>query len=54
MKVCVKKIRCPNCERMIKCEEQPANGNIRVVCPSCKKLLYTWNGVSWKFEGKAS
>ncbi len=48
MKVCVKKIQCPNCQRRIKCHEQKTNGLVNIVCPACGKAIYAWNGISWK------
>ncbi len=55
MKTCVKKIRCPYCQQRVSCREQPETktksgsvDNKYIVCSRCKKLLYVWNGVSWR------
>lgn len=47
MKVCVKRLHCPHCLRLVRCVEQKGNGVVNVTCPRCKNLLYTWNGVAW-------
>ena len=47
MKVCVKKIYCSACQRLVNCYEQATNGTIHVLCRRCGKLLRVWNGVRW-------
>ena len=47
MKVCVKRIYCSSCRRLVNCYEQAANGIIHVLCRRCGKLLRVWNGVRW-------
>ena len=49
MKLCVKKIYCADCRRLVNGREtQMEDGNTRVSCPRCGKPLYDWNGVTWR------
>lgn len=48
MKICVKKIYCSNCRRLVRCREQATNGAVQVICSRCGKLLRIWNGITWQ------
>jgi len=49
MKAVNKKIHCNSCQKLVKGLEQDVNGNRRVVCPRCERVLWVWNGLTWKY-----
>jgi DNA-directed RNA polymerase subunit M/transcription elongation factor TFIIS len=49
MKICIKKIYCPTCQRLVKAKEDTANANLRVVCPKCKNTIWTKEGLAWRY-----
>jgi len=50
MKLCIKKIYCSSCRRLVKGrEQQMENRDIQVLCSRCGRLLYVWNGVTWRY-----
>jgi len=55
MKLCVKKIYCPDCRRLVRGREETITGNTRrVFCARCGKALWLWDGITWKYTGRYS
>jgi RNase P subunit RPR2 len=54
MKLVVKKIYCPNCQKLVNGQEQMVNGQVRVLCSRCERLLRFWDGVVWKHVRESS
>lgn len=49
MKLCIKRIHCANCRRLVTGrEEQVGDGTTLVLCSRCRKPLYVWNGIAWR------
>ncbi|MCX5999463.1 MAG: hypothetical protein NTU41_07685 [Chloroflexi bacterium] len=48
MKLCIKKIFCPNCRQSVKGQEQGNNGQYRVLCSKCGKAICITNGMYWR------
>lgn len=53
MELCVKKVYCPRCQRLVQCRDETANDQVRVLCPRCGKPLWQWNGLTWRFVKEA-
>jgi hypothetical protein len=49
MKLCVKKIYCPDCRKLVKGREEKRNGGIHLSCPRCKRLIWIHDGLSWRY-----
>ncbi|MCX8126180.1 MAG: hypothetical protein N3E40_03435 [Dehalococcoidia bacterium] len=49
MKLCVKRIYCVNCRRLVKCREEPVNGRINIVCSRCGSVIWVKNPVTWRY-----
>jgi RNase P subunit RPR2 len=49
MKLCVKRIYCPACRRLVKGKEYKGNGSISVSCFRCGRPVWINNGVSWRY-----
>jgi len=49
MKLCVRKIYCDSCRKLVRCREEQANGNIRELCSKCGKLLRFREGLAWRY-----
>lgn len=49
MKLCIKKIYCDSCQKMVRCREEKVNSNIHVLCSRCGSVLRVWNGITWKY-----
>lgn len=49
MKLCVKRIYCPDCRKLVKCHEKPADGRINIVCASCGGVIWIKNPVTWRY-----
>jgi hypothetical protein len=48
MKIVVKKIHCPKCERLVSVREQVGNGVTQLFCMRCGQLLWQWDGIKWR------
>ena len=48
MKMCVKKVFCPNCQKLMACREQKVDGQSQVLCFKCGRQLRLWTGTSWR------
>ena len=48
MKIAVKKLRCPKCERLVRVREQASDGSIHIICVRCGQLVWTWDGIKWR------
>lgn len=53
MKLCVRKIYCSTCKKLVRCQEKKVNGDMFVSCPNCKTVLWSWRGVRWVFTGSS-
>ncbi len=49
MKLCVKKIYCPACQRLVRCHEQAINGKINIVCSRCGNPIWIKDGLTWRY-----
>ncbi len=56
MKLCVKKIYCPNCKKAVMGQEPPYNGPYRILCSKCGQSICISNGIYWLWtpEGEAT
>lgn len=48
MRISVKRLHCSDCKKLVRGIEKKANGNVHIVCSRCGKLLWIWNGISWR------
>ena len=48
MKICAKKIYCSHCGKLVRCKEQKSNGGTKVLCNTCGRTLYVWEGSTWR------
>ena len=46
MKLCIKRVYCPVCQKMVRCHEQKVEGVTQVVCHEGHPVR-SWNGVRW-------
>lgn len=51
MKLLIKRIYCPKCQRLVRGREQREGrfDRTHILCSRCGKLLYIWNGITWRF-----
>jgi hypothetical protein len=56
MKLCIKKIYCPNCKKAVMGQEPPYNGPYRILCSKCGQSICISNGIYWLWtpEGEAT
>jgi len=40
VKLCVKRIYCPGCQRLVRGREETVNGRIRILCGRCGRTLW--------------
>jgi len=54
MELCIKKIYCPTCQRLIKPKEQRNNDDsITILCHLCHGPIRTWDGTRWRLKREA-
>ncbi len=51
MRLPIKKIYCPKCQRLIKGQTQSPNSATQVVCPRCSQSLWFWKSTTWRSAG---
>ncbi len=49
MRLLIKKLYCPSCQKLVKGNEQVVDNIAQVVCPRCKRVLCFWNGIIWRY-----
>ena len=49
MKISVKKIYCPTCQKLVKAKEDPANSSLRITCPRCKNTIWIRENLKWRY-----
>jgi len=49
MKQCVKRIYCPSCKRLVKCQEKEEGGKLRIACNRCGNQLLVNQSGSWRY-----
>jgi len=49
MKLCIKKIYCPNCRQAVMGQEPPYNGPYRILCSKCGQSICISNGIYWRW-----
>ena len=49
MKTSPKKVFCPNCQKLVKGQEQKTESTTRIICPKCNKPIYLRDGFDWKY-----
>ncbi len=54
MKLCVKKLYCPNCKKLVRGEERVNNGTTRIFCRRCGMPLWMLEGVTWRYLAKSA
>ena len=47
MKIATKKLRCPNCEKVVHVSEQKKDDLIQIVCSHCHEVIRVWDGIKW-------
>ncbi len=47
MKICIKKVFCPVCQKLVRCREQMVGHQSQVSCLS-GHALRVWNRVRWR------
>ena len=52
MKLCVKKVYCLTCQKLVNCKEQTAANATRFVCSRCGATVWTKEGTQWKHASK--
>jgi len=52
MKLCVKRIYCPGCQRLVRGREETVNGRIRILCARCGGIIWLRDGIGWRYAGK--
>ena len=48
MKICVKKVYCPSCQKLVNCREHKVDSQTQVSCSRCDRPLRLWTGTSWR------
>lgn len=48
MKIVVKKVHCPTCQKLVRGREQKMNNQLQVLCSACSRPLRLWTGTSWR------
>lgn len=48
MKIVVKKVYCPKCERLVSVREQAGTELTQLFCTRCGQLLWQWDGIKWR------
>ncbi|MFH0846612.1 MAG: hypothetical protein V1894_00940 [Chloroflexota bacterium] len=49
MKRFSKRIYCPNCQRLVRWNEQKAGNGTQFLCQRCGKLIWLKEGLAWKY-----
>jgi len=52
MKLCIKKIYCPNCRQAVMGQEPPFDGPYRILCSKCGQSICISNGIYWRWTGE--
>jgi RNase P subunit RPR2 len=53
VKLCVKRIYCPGCQRLVKCREQPVNDAVNIVCSRCGNPIWIIKGgITWRYAAR--
>jgi hypothetical protein len=47
MRLLIKKMYCPHCQRLIKGKEESVNGLTHVNCSVCNRPIWSYNGIHW-------
>ena len=54
MKLCIKKIYCESCQKLVKCREQEADGGTQILCSKCGRPLWFLDHAIWKYIRKSA
>jgi RNase P subunit RPR2 len=54
MKLCIKRIYCDNCHKLVRCREQEASGASQILCLKCGRPLRFLDGTTWKYAQKSA
>lgn len=52
MKLCLKRVYCTACCRLVRGRDHRAQGDtnrVEIICCRCGKLLHAGNGLTWKY-----
>jgi DNA-directed RNA polymerase subunit M/transcription elongation factor TFIIS len=49
MRICIKKIYCPGCHKLVKAKEDRTNNTLRVICPVCKNAIWAKESLIWRY-----
>jgi len=49
MKLCVKKIYCRRCNKLVRGREQWTNNNLYVHCSRCGDTIWIKEGITWRY-----
>jgi len=53
MKLVVKKIYCSVCMRLVRGQQEKNGSQLRLICPRCKRLLWSYDGHFWHYAKSA-
>ncbi len=48
MKIAVKRVYCPSCQRLVRIRDEASGRNTLITCTQCGRQLYEWNGIRFK------
>lgn len=48
MKMCIKKVFCLVCQKLVRCREQKVDHRTQLFGSKCGHPLREWNGVRWR------
>ncbi|MBI2851846.1 MAG: hypothetical protein HYX84_01905 [Chloroflexi bacterium] len=48
MKIVIRKLRCPTCQKLVRGHAQKMNSQLKVLCSACGNPLRLWTGTSWR------
>jgi transcription elongation factor Elf1 len=51
MKQCVKRVYCPTCQKLVKCQEKTDGGKLQIVCSRCGNPVQSQESGKWRYIG---
>jgi len=49
MRLCIKKIYCDSCQKLVRGREQRVDSHTHILCSKCSRLLWVREGVTWRY-----
>ena len=53
MKLCIKRIYCDSCQKLVRGQERKNNDHLELICPKCNRVLWAHNGRVWRYATEA-